>query len=295
MPRHTHYKIDDFGCIKISGQDSTKFLQGQITINAQTLSSDTLYLGAVCNPQGRCISLSFIIKKDDDFYFIQAKNTIETTLNHLKKYAVFFKTQIEDISSEFIVVSGFSNNAFSESLKLLLDNTMNNTDSLIQATGHFNEQMLLITLIPTNSLTTNVTIDELQGSSEDWLYQLATHKIPWLEHDTQGEFLPHSLSLPTLNAVDFKKGCFTGQEVIARMQYKGKLKTHLQLFRSEKINDVTLNDKIVSDDKNVADIICFAQNSNGQLALLALTKDNVLNNKNFQLKDKIDPILEIVN
>ena len=77
-------------------------------------------------------------------------------------------------------------------------------------------------------------------SLEEWHTLDILSKIPQLSPKTQGLFLPHHLNLPELGAVSFNKGCYLGQEIIARMQYKAKIKKHLAIFECESSDLCTL-------------------------------------------------------
>lgn len=135
----------------------------------------------------------------------------------------------------------------------------------------------------------------LISNEQNWLYFLAYHRIPWLNSASQSQFLPHNLDLPMLEAVDFDKGCYTGQEVIARMQYKGKLKSHMQLFECDTAVNAQATDKIVDGEQTVAEVICGATGNNGRTAILALVKDRYLESKSFRLKEQNGPILQLLN
>jgi folate-binding protein YgfZ len=156
------------GILKISDQDAGKFLQGQLTCDV-THASQTPILGAHCNREGRVISLFYLYHINDAFYLIMDNRMVAITQASLKKYAVFFKVILEDVTS--------SNPA---------EITFTSDETLIK-----------------------------QG-------------IPVIYPETSGQFLPHDLNLHVLNGISFDKGCYTGQEIIARMHYRGKLKTFLQ-------------------------------------------------------------------
>lgn len=271
--------LNGFGAIQITGEDTTRFLQGQLTINAESINSDKLSLAALCNLKGRCISLFFTLKQEDKVYLLLKQETIAETLATLNKYAVFFKVELTDISQEFQIV-GLSTPS---EVKML--------DSL--STAYWFNSTIGLMLINKKQTLDKESLDIPLLEETDWLYNLAYNRIPWLELETQNHFLPHHIDLPQLAAVDFKKGCFTGQEVIARMQYKGKLKSHLQLFISEsRLEQVPLKGKITYQDKTAAEIVCVAESS-GRNAILAVMKDDYLNHKNFQLSDEKTSILKL--
>jgi folate-binding protein YgfZ len=158
------------GLLKVSGIDAKKFLQGQLSCDVEAITSTQTSLGAHCNPQGRVISLFRLFLYQDAYYLLMPASMINIAMQALKKYAVFFKVEMNDASA---------------------------------ALSDIAEQVSL----------ENYT-DILKG-------------IPAIYPETSGKFLPHDLNLPNLNAVNFHKGCYTGQEIIARMHYKATLKNRL--------------------------------------------------------------------
>jgi folate-binding protein YgfZ len=133
------------------------------------------------------------------------------------------------------------------------------------------------------------------GLSEEreWFYQLASDRTPWLTQDSQSQFLPHELNLPELDAVDFKKGCFMGQEVIARMHYKGKLKSHLQLLTTHSKSPIKAQEAIYCDEKKAGQVICSASLANGSTQVLSILRDSYLNHTNFYITDEKASILNL--
>lgn len=193
-----------YGLLKIQGPEAKKFLQGQLTCDLDSLTPNTQTFGAHCNPQGRVISLFRLYQADEAYYLCMEKNMLTIALGQLKKYAVFYKTALT-----------------------IADD--------VQIYGTL-EQREIILHIPGINLTA-----EHQNSTNHltkWRIAEINAGIPTIYQETSGIFLPHELNLPALNAVSFVKGCYTGQEIIARMQYRGKLKKHL--YRVKMMCDTTL-------------------------------------------------------
>jgi len=195
--------------------------------------------------------------------------------------AVFFKTEITDVSEQFQLHGLITSSG--ETI------THNQPDSTFCSLN--NELAMVITPI---SIATEETKSLNLPNENDWSYQLAKQKIPWLTQSTQNQFLPHELNLPELSAVDFKKGCFTGQEVIARMQYKGKLKSHMQLLITHSPIEVEPLQAIVSDEKKVGKVICSVTHHKENTLILAIMRDSCLNQTSFQLNDKKASILNLL-
>lgn len=173
-----HSDLSSLGLLCVGGDlDAKKLLQGQLTCNLEAINEEVPQLGALCNPQGRVISLFYLFLQQSNYYLLMPSLMVALTINSLKKYSVFYK-------------------------KVSLTNASNE-----------------ITLIH--------AIQEKIGIGADWQLKLIEAGIPMIYPETSEKFLPHELNLPALHAVSFEKGCYTGQEIIARMHYRGKLKTHL--------------------------------------------------------------------
>jgi tRNA-modifying protein YgfZ len=287
-------ELNNYSAIDITGADAAKFLQGQLTINVSTPTNSKSYLAALCNPKGRIVSLFHIVAIDQGFRLIMPQTIIDSSMLHLKKYGVFFKVEIVEapISSIFGLINS-TTKEFSE-ISSLLDQAYYQLNELPMAfiVTSDNSQARLLAA----SLKTSV-----QPVADAWFSSLARNKVCWLSENTSGEFLPHNLDLPNLNAVDFKKGCFTGQEVIARMHYKAKIKQKLQLFQSVEEVEATnsfaqaiANEKLLQQDSKVGEVICSCLSEEKRWLVLALVKDSANKQQNFTVNIKNSPILELV-
>lgn len=194
-----------YGMLRIVGPDATKFLQGQLTCNVEKLGTSAK-LAAHCNPQGRVISLFYIFNQQDAYYLCLPIDMITTATSALKKYAVFFKVMIEEVTSSWQFTGYMTPHSFLDEQSVFAIISINNIGSIV---------------IHDATFSTN-------KSFNDWQVAMIAHNIPTIYQATSSQFLPHELALPTLGAIDFEKGCYTGQEIIARMHYRGKLK--MQLF-----------------------------------------------------------------
>ncbi|TQV72829.1 folate-binding protein YgfZ [Aliikangiella marina] len=282
------YSLSNMGCIRLTGEDTLKFLQGQITVNTEHFKVGELSLGAICNPQGRCISLFWASLYQDDVLLFQLQETIPETVAHLSKYAVFFKSKIEDVSTQYSIYGMFGQQMNSATKEQLESNGLvcfEESDSLIRF------------MIIESSASKQSDLQANANSDSQLFYKyLVEQGIPWLTEKSQSEFLPHNLNLPELTAVDFKKGCFTGQEVIARMQYKGKLKSHIQMMRSHnEIEAITPLSTIYADGAKAGEVICGAFDNNQTANMLVLLKDKYQECEIFRMRDENGPILELVS
>lgn len=198
------YELSHYGLLSISGAGANKLLQGQISIDVTTLTHGQGSLAAHCNPQGRVISLFYIFNVNNDFYLAMPLDLLSIARQALQKYAPFYKANI-DVTGNQPALLGINGQPCPKDA--LAAYTLPGT----------NCQICLVPALQEASLAT----------PEAWEQLTIQSGIPSLCSATSSEFLPHDLNLPALDAISFTKGCFTGQEIIARMHYRGKPKNHL--------------------------------------------------------------------
>ncbi len=185
-----------FSALEISGPDRAPFLHGQLTADIHTLAPHQRTWAASCNTQGRMESLGILENQGDRFYFYVPTSIARSTWVKLQFFAKFSKVTI-------------SLGTLPIAIKLDADFTSHLTPEFMQ------------------DPTAHQASPDLQNQI---LHQWIQHQIPWLTPDTLKRFIPQELGLERLGALSFDKGCYLGQEIIARLHYKGSLKTHMVSF-----------------------------------------------------------------
>jgi tRNA-modifying protein YgfZ len=185
-----HYKT--IACL---GPDAAKFLQGQLSCDIREVRADSLSLSCYCNLKGRVIAAPYLVAVPEGFHLILPSDLAESFMATLGKYILFSKASLTDLSEQFPVVPILGESQYP--------------------------------IAPGMGFT-------LGGSDpapfEAWQASLIEHKIPFIGLSQSGLFLPHDLGLVQLGAVSFTKGCYLGQEIIARMHYKAKLKKQTEFW-----------------------------------------------------------------
>lgn len=236
------------GLLKISGPDSKNFLQGQFTCNLENITPTRSSLCGFCNPKGRVISLFRIFILNNDYYLQMPKELISITLSALKKYAVFYKVTMTDVSNLFQIMGyvGALSDSFNDpKLTLIL---VEESRYLIIGTKNAIKEIEHEILIQSQLMTEN-----------DWKCLDITSNMPSIYPETSEKFLAHDLHLHLLNAIDFQKGCYTGQEIIARMQYLGKLKNHLYQILKKSVEPPIYGAEITLESGSTGHIVDFCQ------------------------------------
>lgn len=268
-------QLTPIGLIAVSGSDAKKFLQGQLTCNLDDITPTQTRLAAHCNPQGRIISLFRLFMLFDTYYLQMPLELIPIALAALKKYSVFFKTELRDVSEQFMQV-GCSGDSIA-TVFTTLPNQINEAqliNNLIIINVPSEEPRYEI-MGPINEMKTfQEILSNHQMSYNNWKYLNIKAGIPAIYPATSEKFLPHDLNLPELHAVSFQKGCFTGQEIIARMQYRGKLKNHLYRASVKTEKTPELGQDIYQNSVSCGSIVDYCQIDSQEYELLVIASQN---------------------
>ncbi|VVQ19586.1 tRNA-modifying protein YgfZ [Pseudomonas fluorescens] len=227
------------GVLAVRGADASKFLQGQLTCNLNYLSDSRASLGARCTQKGRMQSSFRILLEGDGVALAMATELLEPQLADLKKYAVFSKSKLTDESAAWVRFGVDHGDAALVSLGLDLpaetDSVVRN-DGLIAIRVSPERAELWVTAGQADAIKGKLSAVLSEGDLNQWLLGQVRAGIGQVMPGTRELFIPQMLNLQAVGGVSFKKGCYTGQEIVARMQYLGKLKRRLyrlQLAASE--------------------------------------------------------------
>ncbi|MCD6047940.1 MAG: hypothetical protein K0S08_1587 [Gammaproteobacteria bacterium] len=229
-----------FSVIHVQGEKTADFLQSQLTNDVRQASNDSLQWQAYCNRQGLVQSIFALWGKQNDFYLLVAKDLVPVTLDLLKKYGVFARIRCEVLSPEIV---------------LQLDaQSEKNLQWKIKA---FNAQQLMLVWPSHFTVMPALASDELMLR-----FQFMQHQFPWLCQKTMDLFRPHDLHLPELSIVNFQKGCYPGQEIIARTHYRGKPKQSFFVYQEAGIKDVQPGQALLEGDQQVGQVVDAVASAN---------------------------------
>jgi len=227
------------GVLAVRGADAGKFLQGQLTCNINYLSDDRASLGARCTQKGRMQSSFRIVLEGDGVLLAMAGELLEPQLADLKKYAVFSKSKLTDESTSWVRFGLEHGDAALRNLGLELPA---DTDSVVRHEGLIairvspDRAELWVPADQADAIKGKLSAQLSEAELNQWLLGQIRAGIGQVMPSTRELFIPQMLNLQAVGGVSFKKGCYTGQEIVARMQYLGKLKRRLyrvQLDASE--------------------------------------------------------------
>lgn len=273
----------------VSGPDTVRFLQGQLTCNINSLSTDQLTLGASCTPKGRMVANFRALNHDNRLLLTMPAATTDSQHDalktHLGKYIVFYKAEIHDVSNEWLRIGIFGDSCestLSHLATLPEPNHCHDGDGylLLRLPGVMPRYELWLhpTAIDTwwQRLIERFTIKPTLA----WQQEDIKEGIAWVTAPIREHYIPQHLNWQILEGVSFKKGCYTGQEIVARMQYLGKLKSRLYRLTGILPELPTPGTRLClsSTGKNVGEIISAIQTDNGESTeLLAVLRSDAVN------------------
>lgn len=224
--------LSHYGFLAIAGADAAKFLQGQTTCDVSKVDAALSCAGAYTTPKGRMISSFQLTQSDAETYLLRMRaDIVESTKAVFGKYIVFSKAEQQNASEDYIAIGlcgdqakAAVSNAFA-ACPCEVHQVVNHQGNLalqIDEDGKLFECWIKTSELAVFWPRLSQGL-ELQ-SSRHWELKLIRLGLAEVSANTVDRFIPQMLNYQITGAVNFTKGCYTGQEVVARMQYKGKLK-----------------------------------------------------------------------
>lgn len=217
------------GLIQVSGEDQTSYLQGQLTNDLASLHPNQGLLACHCDFKGKSWNNPWVVKSEQVSLLICHQQAIENSLRELKKFGVFSKVEIEEASSDYQIFGG-QGQALEQAIEThFSDVPFENMQSFSNDKGWViclssPQPRYLLLLKPD---VVEQFINDAQTALYDaslWQYLDIQAGQAHIQTNTSGEFVPQMMNMQALNAISFTKGCYTGQEVVARTKYLGKNK-----------------------------------------------------------------------
>jgi folate-binding protein YgfZ len=231
--------LTHWGLILVEGPDAAALLQSQLSNSVLSLKrtmpgdiahgSDAVRLIGYCSPKGRLLSSAWLglfpesLDSNDRFALFVSKDIAASTAKRLSMYVLRSKVKVVDASDDWEVFGAYQTQNAGQSSNLPKDTlSLRMPDVLIQ------NQSFQRTLIAQKKVgVTLTTVDK--ASLDQWNSLEVMSAIPRIVLATQEQFVPQMINFESVAGVDFKKGCYPGQEIVARSQYRGAVKRRLQL------------------------------------------------------------------
>ncbi|HYQ71978.1 MAG TPA: folate-binding protein [Gammaproteobacteria bacterium] len=268
------------GVIAVHGADAGSFLHAQLSNDIGRLDTGHSQLNAYCTPKGRMLGLMRVFRQGESYYLRLPKDTLEPVIQRLRRYVLHADVTLEDASENFLRIGVSGEDALGELLAM--------AGQVPEEGGVIHSGDLSILSVPGIQPRFEVYAGSLQSAQALW-DGLNVHGAPVGESAwrlleilagmpsvfaaTAELFVPQMANLQLVDGVNFKKGCYPGQEIVARMQYLGTLKRRMYLGRIDTAPAPLPGDSLFSatdSTQPVGRIVDAQPHPDGDIAALAI-------------------------
>ena len=253
--------LPQFGTICVTGTDARSFLQGQLSFDLDRLGPGQLQVACCNSAQGRVQAIVWLVERSDCLVLLLPASMVDTTIARLRKYVLRSKVKIESGQERLAVYAGAPH--FSPGQRL--QHVEQGQVSLIAWPGAADDASRTLMLAAPHAAAT------ANGTADAWHLQDIRAGLPQVYAPTHELFVAQMLNLDLLNGISFDKGCYTGQEIIARTHYRGSIKRRMFRFAARCPPPAPAT-RIVAGEVHAGDVVDAAQTAEGceLLAVISL-------------------------
>jgi folate-binding protein YgfZ len=243
--------------VRFSDADAGGFLQNQLSADVLALGNGESTFACYCEPKGRVLALMLVCRIQESYYAVLSSSLAEAIVERLRIYVMRSKVSIDVLSER--TVSGLHSDDMPEPAQ-----TSSPTIPVPGSDRYF--------LLTEHDMATATDASLVAA----WMTSELQRGITWLRPETSGEFLPQMLGFDELGAVNFRKGCYPGQEIVARTHYLGKVKRHPRVLNTTTGICPGLLEKVqvTSGGKAYDAIVADCVQSSGGACLFVVTRMN---------------------
>jgi len=270
-------KLDHLGIFRFSGQDAASFLQGQLTCDVSQAST----YGGYCTPQGRMIASFLLWRVADGFAMTMSRDLVDSVRKQISKFVLRSKVRIED-ASESLVLVGATGEQAERALAVPSATSLRLKDGRV---------LLAVPAAAAPDMLGGLAL----ADAGRWRWLDIRAGLPLITAATGDQFLPQMVNLELIGGVSFDKGCYTGQEIVARTQHLGRVKR--RMFLANVAAQAQAGDTLYSDDlrEQASGTVINAEPSpEGGQDLLAVVQVASRERSSVRLKAPDGPVLRFL-
>ncbi|UCA10908.1 tRNA-modifying protein YgfZ [Aeromonas enteropelogenes] len=272
----TRFALTKIAITRIAGQDRVKYLQGQVTCDVNALQPGQNTLGGHCDPKGKLWSNFRLLCLEESLLMLTTPSVLERQLPELKKFAVFSKVEIATDERHATGIAGTGSDAWIADHFGLVQSGLVDGGMAVKIEQ---DRWLLVSDQQADTLSV--------GDESLWWGLEIKAGLPHMEAVHQGEFIPQMLNLQALDGICFTKGCYMGQETVARAKYRGANNRALFLLAGVANEPVASGDTLeirLGDNWRRSGMVLNAWQQDGQVWLTAVLPKDTETDALFRLK-----------
>lgn len=302
LPHPSRVMISDRVVARITGPGTNKFLQGQFSQQIDDVTQNHSPRAAACTPKGRAYCLTRLVRDGDDVLMELPAELADDTVSQLRKYLMLFRGTSMEVETSTRIIGLMGESAAGQlqpdatgKLAAAGDAVDVHGGRLIR-TMDTAEGMARYELWQTGDLDSalqQALNDIPEATLADWHGSEIAAGVAALTPATREGFVPQMLNWQHVGGIHFKKGCYTGQEVIARMHFLGQLKKSLFRFAMGRVEKLPApGEAIVNGDRSVGNVINSVAYTDGSAELLAVVRHDAAE-KDLSLESAPDTPLSV--
>ena len=285
------------GLILVTGDDAQSFLQNQLSNDINEADESHYQLSSLSTPKGRMLGIFRVVKIDTGYLLITPLGTVPALLQRLQLFVVQAQVNLADASDYFMRI-GVQTSQSQITDKIIFPRNAGEvmqSDSLIslhlgEVAGQSRYLLMTLSVDEARSIWQSLQDSLVVASFDSWKLSEIKAGIPVIYPETAEEFVAQMANLNRIGGVNFKKGCYPGQEIVARMQYLGKLKRRMFLAELDSKICPKPGDDLVAPNATVADgsgkIVDAVIDSQGQCFCLFVAQIKKAVDGNLKLLDQ---------
>ncbi|WP_043487708.1 YgfZ/GcvT domain-containing protein [Halomonas halodenitrificans] len=274
-----------FGVLDVLGADAEKFLQGQASAQLTLVKGDFAPLTVFCSPKGRILANAQLMRIAEEHYrLVLHRDLVEPLAAHLGKFAVFYRVELK--TRDDLALIGLIGQEAGALAEVRLDTPPPSAwhqagDADTQLLAHPGPRPRLLAILPTEQATElwpRLTEQATPVGNAVWSLHDIQAGLAWLTSHHRDALLPQMINWEALGGISFKKGCYTGQEVVARAHFRGQVKRRLMRGQLEgdalpEIGSAVLDHR----DKAVGEVLATELDAYDQAEVLVVlsTKEDI--------------------
>jgi folate-binding protein YgfZ len=220
-------RLEQYGLLQVAGEDARAFLHAQLTNDIQNLAPGTARYAGWCSAKGRLLATFLAVPCREGFLLQLSRDLVPVVAKRLSMFVLRAKVKISDATGEWLQYGLWEVSPGG-------DLSVRQAEDRIEV-GIDGKRTLLLTKTPQDANT----------AAEDWALEEIRAGRPLVVQATQDQFVPQMVNLELAGGVDFRKGCYPGQEIVARAQYRGAVKRRMVRLRGAALQP---GQELYSDD-----------------------------------------------
>jgi folate-binding protein YgfZ len=286
LPDAACIAVTDQVVVRVAGAGTDKFLQGQFSQEVADVTEQFSPRAAACSPKGRAYCLTRMVRDGADVLMAFPESLATETIDHLRKYLMLFRGTSMEIDTAAAIIGLLGEPAAAAMAGDPAARLPAPGDSLTIPGGHLvrtmdtDEGLVRFEFWQTGELSSG-TSEALSAIQEEtlatWQAAEIAAGVPSLAPETRESYVPQMLNWQVLGGVHFKKGCYTGQEVIARMHFLGQLKKSLFRFSCPaKAGPLAAGMVLTRAGRTVGEIVNSVKLADGTYQCLAVVRHDAV-------------------